>query len=500
MHGTNTKQTWRTYKMAIDIDKFLDEVKKEEKPEEKKSKQAPISLDFQKEVEGRISEIKTKAETSDLELLKKIYTEIKKFDEDMPHKFLGIEKESSKALKEIGSKYSSDFLNRIKTSANITRSHIKSNLDFFDAKIQSENFITLDRKLEESFKILSSFPKELSKEKDQLLSQIRKREILLHNNMLSFKQNKLKNITEKMSQLSIAINKAISKGDKTTTENMLSNAKIFLNQIPIFFTSDLITWKIQILSDIAKAENAITIFNEKEFEQKKKNLYELFEKFHQFYINKKLDQALLIYDEIILNFNKMPEVYLDQKIEIYKQINSLYTMINNLLIKNTVSTFFEAYNSSKVIEEARSYIEHAKTTKTPQMQNLIAIKEKLELLPPKYTIEKEGIKNEIEMLTKGRFISTKTEKEEKPEISIPLRPIELPQPTPSKPHPSKDINKNILREINLYFNRMQKSTNPREIQILYDKILFYVKLTPFDEQTKNSIIERVNKLKKYKGQ
>ena len=87
--------------MAVDIDSFLNK-HFDEKEKLKEIKEEKIDLSFQKEVEDKLKNVQKKSNDSNFNFLEKAYNEVKKFDEDLNNKFLGIENKGNQILKEMG--------------------------------------------------------------------------------------------------------------------------------------------------------------------------------------------------------------------------------------------------------------------------------------------------------------------------------------------------------------------------------------------------------------
>ena len=169
--------------MAIDIDSFLEKYHKEKKdeimPNDEKKPEEKLNLDFQKETEDKILNAKNKLKNdSRFELLEKIYDEVKKFDEDIPSKFIGIENKANLALKEIGDKYSEEFLLKIKQNVSIIHQNITEHIKILDSKLNTEDFASIIKEHETIIKLLDIYPKEFLREKLILSREIKKREII----------------------------------------------------------------------------------------------------------------------------------------------------------------------------------------------------------------------------------------------------------------------------------------------------------------------------------
>ena len=170
--------------MAIDIDSFLNKYQQDKKdeivPSEKKNEEK-LNLDFQKETEDKILNAKNKLKNDTrFELLEKIYDEVKKFDEDIPSKFIGIENKANLALKEIGDKYSEEFLLKIKQNVSMIHQNITEHIKILDSKLNTEDFASIIKEHETILKLLDIYPKEFLREKLIISREIKKREIVIY--------------------------------------------------------------------------------------------------------------------------------------------------------------------------------------------------------------------------------------------------------------------------------------------------------------------------------
>ena len=57
-----------------------------------------------------------------------------------------------------------------------------------------------------------------------------------------------------------------------------------------------------------------------------------------------------------------------------------------------------------------------------------------------------------------------------------------------------NVGKNIKEEINLYYIKLQRSNNPKELKIFYNKLIFYLKLANIDENVRKNIIIDLNRI------
>lgn len=357
--------------MVIDIDSFLEKYNKESQGE-KKNFIDKIDLDFQKDIEDKIfkTEVKIKQDTR-FELLETVYNEIKIFEEDLPNKFLSIENKSNNALKSIGNKYSDEFLLRVKANVNVIKLNIEEHLKILDSKLYTEDFVTIVKEFDLILKYYEVFPKEFLEEKIKFSNEIRKREILINQKINEFKLVKLKTIKININNSILNLNKSLRPNNIAQIEDNLEILHRLYKSIPKIFLTEYTNEKILISKVLINAENYLANEYTILFNNNVEIINILMEKFHSAYINKDLDKALLLYDEILLEFQNLPEVFFERKIEMYKKTNDLYTNINDLFLKNNLSILMQSYNSSQIFKEANDYIKYIKSTSKLNFETLL---------------------------------------------------------------------------------------------------------------------------------
>ena len=525
--------------MVIDIDSFLDNFDSNDK---KKNAEVKINLDFQKEVEENLDKVVKKSNNNDFNFLKKVYSEVKNFDLDLDNKFLGINSKTDLVLKELGDNYSNEFLLKLKNNLSILKKSLDSNLEFIKNYIKENNFGKSLELLSLILKDFSFFPNEFMLDKIDYSNKIRLLKIEIDEKIIEFKKNNLLKMKIDIKSQLINLNNNLVSGNKKLISDLISKLTYSLNKIPKIFISDLSKEKIYVEKTIIKAEKFIKNEYIREFDEKKETINNLFDKFQTNYLNSSIDEVLLVYDELLFQFRSLPDTNLEDKINIYKEINLLYSKISNLLIKKQVSSFMQSYTSSKIIEEAREYLKHCNLRKEADINNIVLIKSKLEKLPERYNYEKEFLlekingfinkKNreipfvpEINLINKEKKeILTKVKKELddnklnnenenktilKNSNSFENKKVEsiIISNSENKNNIKKEkkigskkvdnINKNtkykILQEINSYFDKIRKSNNPKDLKIFYKKILFYLGLLSLKNKEKNEIILKVRK-------
>ncbi|MCA9459322.1 MAG: hypothetical protein KC550_02120 [Nanoarchaeota archaeon] len=507
--------------MVIDIDSFLEKYSQDEgfnenpEDENQEEKVERIDLDFQKDVEDKIYKVSKKAETADFTFLKKIYDEVKRFDEDIPTKFLGIEHEGDNLLKNLGGKYSNDFVKKVKENIAIIENAVNQKVIELDNLIQTENYIEIAERFEELIRFYNLAPREFIRKKIEVGKILREREVIINEKMIIYKNRKLIEIKKILNKELIELNRILKPGFAKEIEDKISKIHYLVNSISKLFLSDLSKEKIYISKMLMKAETYLEQEYENEFKQKTAILHNLFEKFHNYLIDKNLEETLISYDEIILHFKTLPDVFLEEKIAIFNQINEMYSSVNNLVIGNSVSTFLKTYSYSKVFEEVRDYLRLVSVTKKLNTSNLNKLKEKLDSIPDEANPEKIDLTKKVNYLLNviGKSINNiqvnqaqaQTQTQNKPNPKeIDLNKIPRPEDRPrqaedtrpefkAEPIQKKNLNKDFLEQINMHYEILKKTNNPKELKIIYKKIMFYLNLTPLSESVKRELILKVNK-------
>lgn len=467
----------------MDIDNFLNKFEKDIK--EKRDK---VNLEFQKDVEDRISQIQEDVEEKDINLLKNIYDAIRKFDQDLPNKFLGIENKSGLALQNLGEQYSNKFLKINKNNAKIIKERINSNFTKIDENLSNQNFSQVLLILKEIKNNYSNFPKTLINEKIELSHLIKEKEIEIYNKLEIFKLRETKRIKSDLNSIVQELKTNLIKKEIKLIEKSLNEVKMFLNNIPKVILSHFTQDKIKINKVLNIAEKYLLNCYQEEYKYRLKVINLLIEKFHTNAIKKKVKTCVLIYNEILIEFKNIPEVFLEEKIKLYNKINQLFTQLNNLLIKSNIEMFLESYNHSKKIEATREYLRHVKESKTANPQNLNLLKKEIKELPKKLIYEKEEITKDLENVEKENLNLL-------PPVSNKPLKIELRTET----NLTDNVNLNMLKEIEIYFNRLKKSENEIEIDKLYEKIIFYLKLVKIPKNKKIEILRKIKLSLREKG-
>ncbi len=490
--------------MELDIDSFLNKHEEKENKKNDNNKNEKIDLNFQKYVEDKLENIQNKSQEKNLIFLEKAYSEVKKFDKDLPKKFLGIEEKGGIVLKELGDKYSKDFLLKIKSNIETTKNNILTNISLINRKINEEDFSFANNEIKKINNKIENISKHFFEIKSKLLIEIKKTEILLNKKIEEFKLNKLIKIKSTINMNLKKLNQYLNPENLNLIENQIIFLNHFSNNLPEIFLSELINEKNLINKIIIKSQNYLFIEEEKEFNLKKGIIENLIEQFHKLKIEKKLEEILIVYNEIIIEFQKLPEIFFEKKVKLFREINNLYGSINNLIVNNNLSTFYETYKYGKMLEEIREYFEHVNKTKKTNKENLLKIKEKLDLLPNKYNFEKEDLSKYLNSLlnaydNKSKHIITKNRIQNNNNNNIEKNSklnqnIEEKEITLEKELLNENLDKNLKTEINIYFQKLKNTDKKEELKIYYEKIIFYLKLSNINEKTKTNLLHKLNKI------
>lgn len=485
--------------MVIDIDSFLDKFEKDDTPQSRKKK---VDLNFQKDVEDRLLEIQTESKSQDLEFLKNVYDEVKAFNVDLPSKFLGLENKGGDSLKELGEKYSGEFLEINKKNAkNITQS-IDSKLNDLDNALLGPDFTKILIIFKEIIKEFNYFPKAMLEEKIVLGNKLKNKEADIFKTLNSYKQEKIvefkKSIRDEVLELKIEL----QKNHLARVEQKVKDLQHLIDNIPKILLSNLIEEKINVSNVLITAENYLLNRYTRDFNEKKKLIDKLSEKFHSYYINKNLNEVLLTYNEIIFEFKSMPDFFLEKKIAIYKDINELYKKLNKLLINRNIFMLMETYEYGKRLESIREYLNHVSITKSYNVENLVQLKEKIGKLPDRHKFEKEDLLGQIEDLLDDAKIQNNSNQVKKEPLKGKVEKNnddeklkEFISESKSEPKEVDILEKDdkYIHEINNLYNKFKETTNPADIKLMYKKIIFAVNVSPLEPGIKNQIVKKINK-------
>ena len=167
--------------MGIDIDSFLNKIESKNEKEEVRSsnddsntsEKKNYNIEFEKAIIDNFQNISEEIKDKDLQQLKDIYEDLKKFDESMPSKFLSIQSVGSKTLDSLNNQYSSKLLQTLENNATFYANKIKENNKLIEEDLISKEYKVCLKLLKENKEYLQKFPNELANEKHQLFLGIK---------------------------------------------------------------------------------------------------------------------------------------------------------------------------------------------------------------------------------------------------------------------------------------------------------------------------------------
>lgn len=483
--------------MVINIDSFLDEYEGKKIKNSEDKIDLKLNLDIEKEVSKNVVSLEEKIESkNDLEMLTQIYNEIKKFDSLIPNHFLNIDKTLNSSLNRLLEKYSKDFRNRVKNNLNILKKKIVCNLAEFDKQIQEENYTSCLVIFEKLIKSLTEFPREYLNEKIEISKEIRKRELILDTLIEEYKTHTIKNIKQKINKEITELSKILFPKNTEKIEEKINYLHHLENSIPKFLRSEIIYEKKELTKIILKSEDFLLQDYQRIFETRKIRINQLIEVMHKYSQEMNVTGSLTTYNQIVIEFQLLPEVFFEEKMEIFEKINNLFKFINSLILKGNLKMIFLSYTNSQILENANNYIEHIKKTHMMNSKILEEYKIKIENLPQSLEIEKEELIGKINKL----FQIKTTNKKENWNIKENENISEINNFIPNKKMEEnvQSSNIKILKKINLYYDKLKQESDITKIKKIHKELLFYMNLTPFSEKTRNEILKKIANVIKQK--
>ncbi|NQZ85810.1 MAG: hypothetical protein HRU03_08880, partial [Nanoarchaeales archaeon] len=434
--------------MGIDIDAFLEDfdssndVKKEDSKikETNDTNSKKIDLTFNKYMNDKFNKLEENVSQEDFNFLVKAYSEIKKFDKNLPSKLLELNKTSSVVLNSLGKKYTTTFLEGIKSNKNKYGNFIIQNLKQIETLISNNQIpkaINLYNKVTSNYQL---FPKEFIIDKIELGKKLRTIEIRINEAFIVFWEKELKQIKSNLSNEISSLKQNLVPGKIETIESHLHKINTILDNSPSIFYNELIKERIQVSKIIILSEEFLKTQYLIEFKEKETQFNKLFERFHTYQIKKDVNSALITYDELLNLFERMPDAFIEKKIGIYDRINKSFESLNNLILTNSISQFMTTYSSSKILSQAREYIMHAKINTNFDKSNLLSIKNQLDEIPKELYLEKEELETEI-----NELLNIRKTNENKNEKTHNLN-IKVKTPTKISNIESNNISKDITKK------------------------------------------------------
>ena len=151
--------------------------------------------------------------------------------------------------------------------------------------------------------------------------------------------------------------------------------------------SDLVLERTQVSKMIVAAEEFLAREYQREFTDKKKEIFALFDKYQKYKTSGDVNNALISYDEMIIMFGKLPDIFLEEKIQIFERINKIFDSLNNMLMTTNMSVFVKTYEFGKTLDEVRDYIDHVNITNSADLNILLDLKKKIGQIPISFKSE-----------------------------------------------------------------------------------------------------------------
>ena len=485
--------------MGINIDTFLEGLDSDKKKvivndENKKENEEKIDLSFENELKEKILNLQKSIGEKDFDFLVKAYNEMKNFDETLPNKLFSVNEFSGKALSELSSKYSQGYLKGITANMNTLSASIKENLSRAQKELENNNFQMAMSFFNEAQKNYRLFPKEFVSEKTQVGKELRNVEIIINERFLTYKRDEVKKIKLQVSSELKALRDSLIPSNIMQIEQRLNSINLMLDRTPKVFYSDLVLERTQVSKSMIVAQDFLNKEYERDFSQKKQEIFRLFDKFHKYKAAGDVNNSLITYDEMIILFGKMPDIFLEEKTTIFDRINKVFESLNNLLMSSNLSVFVKTYEYGKTLDEVKDYIEHVNLTKSADLNILINLKKKIGQIPISFRAEVLDIVGTLDKMI--------SDFEKKPTInrnSTNFNP--MPQPEEINmdenlvnTNASKDnVKSNIVLEINECYKNLLSAKDKGEAIKFAKKIHFYVDMLKVNDTRKTEIITKVER-------
>ena len=482
--------------MEAEIDKFLDNIDEEDeepnreeiiKKEGKVKKEKPIDLSFDEGLRKKFEELGQRINKEDFKFLVKAYEEVKKFDETLPSKLFGINKVSGDSVMQMGSKYSDEFLKWINNRANSLSSSMRSNLDQIDKALSENNFGKVIYYFNEVLRLYKIFPKEFIEQKIEFGKGLRLKEIKINEKFEIYKREELVRIREQIIGHIANLKQSLRPENILEIEDNISKLVFVVERIPKVFYSDLIRERTSVAKILIISEDFLKKEYEKDFNRKKEEIQILIDKYHKYQTGRNSSNALATYNEILILFGRMPDVFVKQKLDLYKQITSVFNGLNNLILSDNISYFMKIYEASKVIEDARDYIGYVKRTKRYNASIVSDFRNKLLRVPKSLSSETEELLKDLDLLDRENstyFLGAQNKVEE----------IEPPKVLNDDKPTQEIVNPDSLEKFNSYYNKLKNEKDKEKAMEYYREIVFCLKSLNIDENIRAEILSKIEDL------
>lgn len=527
--------------MVIDIDSFLDDFDDKELDKKKEKPKKEVDLKFKDYLADKFAQMEDIVNQEDFEFLVKAYSEIKKFEEELPNKFFDVKKTSGQSMSRVGSKFTETFLNGVKANKKFYGNKVNEFVVKVEECLKNKEILKAVSLFNEVTKNYKNFPKEFIFEKIDLGKKVRELEVKINEEFFVVWDEELKEIKKKIQKEVLNLKKNLQPGNIQEVEESLAIINEIFEKSPKVFYKELLKERIAVSKIIIVAETFLKKQYERDFKEKKIMFNDLLERFHSFQIKKKVNDALLVYDELVVLFERMPDMYIKEKVEIYKKINSVFDQLNSMLLVSNVDRFISTYRDSKVIMQAKEYISHAKINPKFDLKNLLAVKKNLDKVSEQLRPEKVELEREIKSILSSFRVKQKAlenknnvlakdslkKKKSKPEINLEVKvsgdeilkkeesienlkqvdlklkkkvPVENSLPSMNDnvlvlneflTGKKDNVSLNMVEEINKNYQKVLSEENIDLKRQLLKKIKFYVSLINLKEERKKIIEEKL---------
>ncbi len=466
--------------MVLDIDSFLDEFEQKNSDKYKNT-----NLDFQKDVEDKIYDIEQNSQDKDNIFLEELYKLISKFDQDLPNKFFGISQSTNSFLLSLGERYSKEFLEKNIRNEKIIEQQIESIKNELIKAVETSEFhkITI---LTRKMKLISSkIPNLLTFNKIGIAKRLYQIENSFYQQLNSIKEKYISNFKSDLHKRLVLLKQSLDKADLNSIESNIASIKIFLTTIPESFVFDLDIYLLKTNKVLEHSQQFLESYYKKELDLRKATIIKLKSTYHYFKLKKDIQKCLLLYNQILNEFNRIPDLFLEEKQSMYIEINNLFADMNKQFFSHNIDMFFDAYKNSKALQDKREYLYHLQLSKSSKkkINNYDA-----DLNIQEDIIQENNYNERIDGFNKDNsykyndFLFSINEISSKLDISV------------GEEKNSKRSSNNYVKEIDLYYQRLKKSMSEQEILKLYEKIIFYLNLSGIKREQKISTNKKIKTL------
>ena len=489
----------------IDIDNFLDNLDKKNEVQNDnlnsvnsnnnndKSNQN-FSKSFEREQNNQFNDLQkigdeirdrlTKKEASafeeeDIKKLKDIYLEISSFDKSLIKNFESIEKESSKILKNVSQKYSKNFIENHKLFETKIKQKVVSFKIEFEKCLKENKFLQADNFLKEIKNQANGLLDKNFYLKEYILNLCGNLEKNFFESFLNYKENKLIPSFKRINIKAVELKSYLEKN---------SNLKLIEQKVlEIDFELSKLNFYDKFESkNMGRVYEVLILAKQKILEKEKsdeKNIVDklnrLIENFYEKYVQKDLDDCVVLYKKITDCYELIDEKFFDTKINFQIKLNEIYSNINSLTLSLNVSNFLENYSIGKLIEKSELYLEH---TKNPKEIDILALngllKEIAEKLMRKKNKELEDIFNKLndiknqylenKKVQKESFLeNSKIEKKEVVQNNTPQKNVETN--TDENVNNSKNTNEDKIKFIKYINSLYEEISNEKSLIMKKEK-------------------------------